>query len=294
MHFILGITVMIIALPMQANAVEKVTIFTVNYPLSFFAKQIGGEHVEVVFPVPADEDPAFWNPSTEQIRLFQKADLILMNGAGYAKWTSKVSLPMLRTVDTSKLFKDKLIHIERNVTHSHGPGGDHSHIGTAFTTWLDFSQAAMQAEAIYKALIRKRSAKKKEFANHFAALKKELLEFDERMKELSGTKPDIPFFGSHPIYQYLARRYGLNLQMMMWESDEYPGTVEWMKLQNFKKAHPAEWMIWEGEPMQKSVDKLKESGINSLVFDPCGNRPAKGDFLTVMQDNIENLRRAYK
>jgi zinc transport system substrate-binding protein len=53
-------------------------------------------------------------------------------------------------------------------------------------------------------------------------------------------------------------------------------------------------MIWEGEPMQKSVDKLKESGINSLVFDPCGNRPAKGDFLTVMQDNIENLRRAYK
>ena len=29
------------------------------------------------------------------------------------------------------------------------PGGDHSHSGTAFTTWLDFSQAAQQAEAIY-------------------------------------------------------------------------------------------------------------------------------------------------
>jgi zinc transport system substrate-binding protein len=92
----------------------------------------------------------------------------------------------------------------------------------------------------------------------------------------------------------MARRYGLNLQMMMWEPDEDPGMAEWKKLQVWATEHPAKWMIWEAEPMQKSVEKLQESGINSLVFDPCGNRPDKGDFLTVMQGNIENLKKAYE
>jgi len=65
-------------------------------------------------------------------------NLLILNGAGYEKWTKKVSLPMLRTVDTSRSFKDKLIHIETEVTHSHGPVGERSHSGTAFTTWATF------------------------------------------------------------------------------------------------------------------------------------------------------------
>ncbi|MCW9077857.1 MAG: hypothetical protein OQK74_01640, partial [Gammaproteobacteria bacterium] len=32
-----------------------------------------------------------------------------------------------------------------------------------------------------------------------------------------------------------------------------------------------------------SVDKLKTLGVDSLVFDPCGNVPEQGDFLTVMR-----------
>jgi zinc transport system substrate-binding protein len=27
---------------------------------------------------------------------------------------------------------------------------------------------------------------------------------------------------SHPVYQYLARRYGLNLRSLVWETDEVP------------------------------------------------------------------------
>jgi zinc transport system substrate-binding protein len=48
-------------------------------------------------------------------------------------------------------------------------------------------------------------------------------------------------------------------------------------------------MIWEGKPMGQSVKKLKSIGVNSLVFDPCGNVPDQEDFLTVMIRNLENL-----
>jgi hypothetical protein len=31
-----------------------------------------------------------------------------------------------------------------------------------------------------------------------------------------------------------------------------------------------------------------------LVFAPCGNRPAQGDFLSVMRQNVTNLAQAFE
>ena len=71
--------------PLQASAEDPLTIYTVNYPLQYFAQRIAGEHAQVIFPGPEDEDPAFWMPDTETIQRYQQADLILLNGAGYAR-----------------------------------------------------------------------------------------------------------------------------------------------------------------------------------------------------------------
>ena len=60
------------------------------------------------------------------------------------------------------------------------------------------------------------------------------------------------------------------------------------------KEHPAKWMIWEDEPLPQSAAKLKEMGIGSIVFDPCGNRPEQGDFLSVMRQNVENLGEIFR
>ena len=45
----------------------------------------GGDRIEVSYPGPAGEDPAYWSPDAETIASYQKADLILLNGASYAK-----------------------------------------------------------------------------------------------------------------------------------------------------------------------------------------------------------------
>jgi zinc transport system substrate-binding protein len=52
-------------------------------------------------------------------------------------------------------------------------------------------------------------------------------------------------------------------------------------------------MIWEGTPSKEPVERLKSLGINSLVYDPCGNMPQENDFLNVMHQNIENLQQAF-
>jgi zinc transport system substrate-binding protein len=266
----------------------------VNYPLKYFAERIGGDHVKVEFPVPADADPAYWNPDLADISAYQKADLILLNGAGYAKWVAKVSLPRSKLVDTSGKFKNRYISTKEVMTHSHGAGGEHAHEALAFTIWLDLTLAARQAEAVASAMSRKRPDLRDTFQSNFEALAKDLKTLDQDIHAIVSKKPSTPLTVSHPVYDYFTRRYGLNAVSVHWEADQVPGDRQLREFKQILKQHPAQWMIWEGQPVQASVDILKTLGIDSLVFDPCGNVPDRGDFMTVMRRNVEDLRRAFQ
>jgi zinc transport system substrate-binding protein len=275
------------------NAADKLTVYTVNYPLQYFAQRIAADHAEVIFPAPPDVDPAFWTPDTQTIRAYQRADLVLLNGAGYASWVKKASLPRRRQVNTSASFKDGYIAVQAGVTHSHGPAGDHSHSGTAFTTWLDLYQAVQQAESVMQALVRKRPEHKAAFEQNFNALRDELMALDLKIQKRVAGKPAQPMLASHPVYQYLARRYTLHVEDMQWEPDVVPGDAEWQRLRYATESFPAQWMIWEKQPLPEIARRLETMNIGTLVFDPCANRPGQGDFLDVMQQNVRNLSKAY-
>ncbi len=277
-----------------ARAADKLTIYTVNYPLAYFAERLAGDLAEVRFPAPPDVDPAFWKPGADVVAAYQRADLILLNGAGYAKWVDRASLPRSRLVDTSRAFADKYIQAPTAVTHSHGPGGAHAHAGTAFTTWLDLSQAAQQAETIAQALIRKRPAAKDRISRNLAALKSDLLALDARIAETAAPSRDRPLLASHPVYQYLARRYGLNLRSVLWEPETVPNKQQWAELEHLLGEHRATWMLWEAEPAPESVERLRALGVQSVVFNPCANRPTTGDFLSVMRNNAGSLKQVFQ
>ena len=290
----LSFALLLVAAAQWAHAGEKLRIYTVNYPLAYFAERIAGDLAAVTFPAPPDVDPAFWMPDAETIAAYQGADLILLNGADYAKWRSKVSLPRSRLVDTSRAFRDAYIRETGGVSHSHGPGGEHEHGGTAFTTWLDLDRAAQQARAIAEALTRKRPDAKDEIQRNLGSLQGDLQRLHERISEITRVNPDRRLLASHPVYQYLARRYGLNLRSVMWEPDELPSEAQWSELEGILSEHPAKWMIWEGEPAQESSTRLRALGVGSVVVNPCGNRPETGDFLSVMSDNVASLQRAFR
>ncbi|MCH5377988.1 MAG: zinc ABC transporter substrate-binding protein, partial [Planctomycetes bacterium] len=134
----------------EPDPAARPVVYVVNYPLKYFAERIGGDGIDVVFPVPVGEDPAYWNPDDQTIAGYQGADLILLNGATYAKWTAHVSLPPSRIVNTSQGFENEYIQLEDQVVHRHGPGGEHAHEGYAFTTWLDPRLALQQAATIQR------------------------------------------------------------------------------------------------------------------------------------------------
>ena len=289
-----GLFVCFMLLPgVAVVAADRFTVYTVNYPLQYFAVRIGAEHVEVVFPAPSGVDPAFWKPDSDILRQYQQADLVLLNGAGYAGWVEKVSLPRLKQVNTSAVFVASYIEKTSGPTHSHGPTGDHSHAGTAFITWLDFYQAAQQAEAIKQALSKRLPAHAADFERNYQALHRDLMKLDLDMQRTVAGKPEQPFFASHPVYHYLARRYELHIRDMVWEPDSMPDDGQWEQLRYSREKFLANWMLWEQQPSNAIEHKLQGMGIGIAVFDPSGNRPANGDFLDVMQRNIGALKQAY-
>ena len=270
------------------------TVCTVNYPLQYFAERIGAGLVRAEFPVPVNVDPAFWMPDPEAISSYQSADLIILNGATYAKWIDKVSLPESRLVFTSDAIDDELISIEGAVTHTHGPGGEHSHEGTAFTTWLDPTLAIRQADAIRHAFTVEWPDHATEFQAGFTSLENDLMQLDRRLQQTVAPDGDTPLLASHPVYQYLARKYRLNLRSVQWEPDEAPSVSMWRDLRAMLRDQPARWMLWEDTPLQETARQLRELGVEPVVFNQCGNRPPDGDYLSVMLENVMRLEAVFE
>ncbi len=268
---------------------ERPVVWTVNEPLRAMAATIGGDGFEVRYPGPADEDPAFWVPDEETVLGFREADLVLRNGAGYAKWIPQASLPFARTVDTSASFADRLIVETAGVTHAHGPEGEHAHGGTAFTTWLDYSLAAEQARAVEAALVRLRPDRSEAMAARGAELAAALEALDERLLAVEAERRRTPLLASHPVFQYLARRYGLDVRAVHFEPDLVPDADGWAALDALLAERPSSLMLWEGPPREETVRGLRARGLEVVTFEPCGAPPADGDFLSIQRANVDRL-----
>ncbi|MHC4885507.1 MAG: metal ABC transporter solute-binding protein, Zn/Mn family [Planctomycetota bacterium] len=271
---------------------SKPVVFTTFYPTQYLAERIGGELIEVVCPVPEGEDPIFWMPDAGTIHRYQAADLIVLNGAGFAKWVEKVSLPQERVVDTSKSFTDEFITYEEASRHSHGKEGEHAHEGIDGHTWLDPDNARRQAAAIRNALMVRFPEHRSAFEAGFSTLAADLDSLDRQFKAFQAGGESPPLLASHPAYNYIAQRYGWNLRNLDLDPEAMPSDETINAIRETLKGHPAKVLLWEATPTPAIATRMKrELGLTSLTVSPCELAPdADEDYLTVMQANLRTLR----
>ncbi len=268
---------------------NKPVVITSNYPLYFFTREIAGESIDVRFPA-IEGDPAMWAPTGADVADLQDADLLILNGADYESWLAFTTLPGGHSLDTTAKVQEMLLPIENETVHQHGPAGEHSHQGTAFTTWLDPQLAIVQARAIVQGLSLLEPEQSGLFETNFEKLEQELTQLDQSLATAFAELGEQAVIFSHPVYRYLQRRYGINGRSTHWEPDTDPGTKEWIDFGNLLRQHPAKLMIWEDMPLDPVREKLLQMGIRVVVFSPAGNVPAEGDYFTVMEQNLLGLR----
>lgn len=270
----------------NVQAEEPLNVYTVTQHLADFAERLGGDAVDVTFPVPKGQDPAFWRPGIALIADYQQADLILLNGADYAQWVRNASLPRRALVNTASGLDDQLIQTD-TVTHSHGEGSEHSHASTATHLWLNFDLASAQAEAVFSALNRELEPDLPE--SNLDDLTADLADLNQLAEALPRGHEII---ASHPRYQYLADRYGLSIRSVNWEAGATPTEENWAELDALLDDQPAQVFIWEAEPATAGEQGIQDRNLNSVVFAPGDRTDTDTDFIELMRQNLTKLHAA--
>ena len=98
-------------------------------------------------------------------------------------------------VVTSRVFADRYMTNGEVVTHSHGPQGMHSHGLIDFNTWMDPTQAALQAQSIHDELARLIPEATKDFDVNLKALQQDLSGIDAAMQRASAPLGNAPLLG---------------------------------------------------------------------------------------------------
>ena len=270
---------------------DLLDILTVNEPLRYMGSRLtDSSWAKVTFPAPPETvDPSTWTPDGHTIQRYQKADMILLNGAHYAQWIEQAALPITRLFNTTEAYKERWIQRSSVTTHQHGPEGEHEHGIYAPMTWLDFQLAADQATSIAKILSDRWPDHAAKIQAQLVSLRADLLQLHHSMLPIATKLDGIPLLASHPVYEYLAKAYRLDLRAMHWEPEELPPPDQWEALDALLKQHPSHVMLWEDTPIQSITQQLEERGVQVVVFRPQGGPTQHKDFLEVMQDNLKSL-----
>ncbi len=274
-----------------ASAQDRAKVVAVNYPLQYFADRLLDGSADVIFPVPQDTDPSFWRPAVADISLVQSADLILLNGAGFAAWVDRVSLPRSRLVNTSRDIKDRYV-VTESITHSHGDGGEHSHEGLASYLWLDPTLAASQAEATARALASRGLATTEGLDARLTELKADLAALDAQAQSALADAQGVAMIATHPRYQYLARRYGLSITALEWEAGAAPTADQLVELRSLIDQTGAQVLIWEAEPPAEALQAAVDMGLRNVTFPTLVHQPGDGDFMTTYGNAVSDLAAA--
>jgi len=285
--------------PGEEASSSNPVIYTTFYPTTYFAEQIGGDAVEVRCPVPDDADPIFWKPQPEAIVEYQRASLIIVNGAEFEKWVATAALPRSRVVETAEGVEGGFIQME-GITHSHGPAGEHAHEGVDGHTWLDPVNAEAQARVILEALVERFPEHEKQMRANATALNNELRTLHEALQELTPMLADVQLVASHPAYNYLARRYGWEITNLDLDPEADLSESEIAAILAELAVPPAERktvLLWESSPTPATTDALSAVGIRSVLFSPAEmigaeERAAGVDYGDIMRDNVARLRMA--
>jgi zinc/manganese transport system substrate-binding protein len=160
------------------------------------AAQLGGTRVSVTSIVTnPNADPHEYESSTRDARAFATADYVILNGAGYDEWGSKL-------LAGSPNQKRRVFTVADLL---HKKAGENPHFWYN-PTWVD--QVADKITADYQALD---AADSNYFAQRRADLRTALKPYHDRIASIKASFSGVPVGATESIFVYLAQALGLNL-----------------------------------------------------------------------------------
>jgi zinc transport system substrate-binding protein len=178
---------------------KVIKVITSFFPLYDFARNVGGDRVEVTSMIPAAAEPHDWEPTIRQIADASLADIFVYNGASFESWAQNIEVKFV--VNTSEgLELLEATDEEEEEEHS----GIDPHI------WLDPIYAKHQVGLIRDGLVEIDPDNAQYYNDNADRFMAELDRLNASIRsELSGCEKR-DFIAFHSAFSYFANRYGLN------------------------------------------------------------------------------------
>ncbi len=266
---------------------KNVVVVTSIAPLGDFARQVGGERVQVEVLVPPGVSPHTFEPTPAQVRLLATADILVLNGVGLEFWADKMiqsaGNPNLRVVITSEGL-DILQTVD-----------EEGHLGGNPHVWLDPINAILQVVRIRDALVEADPAGKGMYLKNGAAYIEDLKALDRDIMLTVARFEEKRFVAFHPAWVYFARRYGLEQAAVIERvpgSEPSPGDIA--HVVNTIRRVGAKVIFAEPQFSPQVAEAIAaETGARVLFLNPLGDPPDYA-YIPTMRHNLAQLEKGMR
>jgi len=284
-------------------AEQKIKVITTIYPVYEFAKQVGGDKIDVSMLIPPGAEPHDWEPTAKEMAQIKSAKLFLYHGAGLEpieKLTKKETLGDTKAVEISKgLVYADTSHEDED---SHPPeiAKDHKHNHESDShLWLDPVYAQQEVAAIAEALTSVDPQNAEYYKKNAAHFQGELSQLDQDYKTTLAGVARRDIITSHAAFGYLAKRYNLKeVSIMGLSPDAEPTPDKLAKVITFCRENNVKYIFFETLVSPKLSQTIaRETNTQLLVLNPIENLTTEElkqgkNYLSIMRDNLSNLQKA--
>ncbi len=270
---------------------DKINVVASFYPLYEAALQIGGDKAVVTNLVPAGTEPHDFEPTARQIATLSKARILIYNGAGLESWVDRV-LPDLRKGGVIAVNAAQVTEVFQ-MTDEEDPtkGVSDPHV------WLDPVIMGRIVNAIKDAYVQVDPVNRAFYEANAVAYVTQLDALDKEFQATLSRYSKRTIVTSHNAFNYLGRRYGLNIIFISGISpDVEPSPQKLGEVTRIARREGVKHIFFEALVSPRLAQTVaKEVGAQTLLLDPLegltpGEVAAGKNYISVMRQNLSNLK----
>ncbi len=279
----------------------KLSVITTNFALYDFAKQLGGEYVDVTLLIKPGTEIHSYEPTAADMVAINESDVFLYIGGESEGWLENV----ISSLDTNKITTLSLIDTVEitNAGHEHDEhdsehDGEHEydeHI------WTSPKNAIIMCENITEAFCNADNAHKTEFNALLVDYKAQLEELDKAFTDITeNSQRKYIAVGDRFPFIYFAKDYGLEYcaayEGCSSDSEVSIETMTQLTQVINEQSLPVVFYI-EMSNMQIAQTLSDETGAKTLLLHSCQNvtddeMKNGATYISLMTQNAKNLREA--
>ena len=279
------------------TADEKLLVYASFYPMYDFATKIGGDKVSVNMMVPPGVEAHDWEPTAKMMGELEKAHVFVYNGLEMEPWAEKLigaiqndSLILVEASKGTEILAEE-DHEDEDEDEDHGEYDPH--------VWLNPMNAMKQAENIKNAFIQADEANRDYYEANYKEFSENLRVLDDKFRQELGSLKRKEIVVAHAAFGYLTNRYGLEqIAIRGISPQEEPSAAKMAEISKFAKANDVKFIFFETLTSPKLAEVLaREVGAQTMVLNPLEGLTedeikSGKDYISIMEDNLETLKKA--